>query len=216
MSTRSPNTEARLPGLSWATRISAFFQGSCIRLSRPRGAVDLGSGDAEAEGPESTPKLVSKAIYSTRELADHGLEGITIAAVAYPDDACRIIRSGRYVRRHRHRIPVDCRPDLPDVYRPAEAVALTALCSLAGQVLSIALLRRRIAYEYRLSLILPGLIGVPLGSTVLDVCSPSLIHLSLGALSTVAAIWGLLQPTTRPARSLGGTCEALVPAPSVA
>jgi uncharacterized protein len=95
-------------------------------------------------------------------------------------------------------------------YRPAEAVALTALCSLAGQVLSIALLRRRIAYEYRLSLILPGLIGVPLGSTMLDVCSPSLIHLSLGALIAVAGIWGLLQPTTRPAHSLGGTCEALV------
>jgi hypothetical protein len=45
---------------------------------------------------------------------------------------------------------------------------------------------------------------------VLDVCSPSLIHLSPSALIAVAGIWGLLQPTTRPARSLGGTCEALV------
>jgi hypothetical protein len=32
---------------------------------------------------------------------------------------------------------------------------------LTGQVFSIALLRRAIAYEYRLRLFLPGLLGVP-------------------------------------------------------
>ena len=82
-------------------------------------------------------------------------------------------------------------------YPAPEAIALTALCSVSGQLFSIALLRRSIVYEYRLPLILPGLLGVPLGSALLTRLSPTPIHIALGILIAIAGGWAALQPAGR-------------------
>jgi len=91
-------------------------------------------------------------------------------------------------------------------YSPVEAVALTALCSITGQVSSIALLRRAIAFEFRLPLLAAGLLGAPLGSALLTRLAPSMVHYTLGALIVLGGMWGLFQPaahTPRPA-NIGG------------
>lgn len=91
-------------------------------------------------------------------------------------------------------------------YSPIEAVALTALCSITGQVLSIALLRRAIAFELRAPLLAAGLVGVPLGCALLTRLAPSMVHYSLGALILLGGVWGLFRPTAqnpRPARLIG-------------
>lgn len=89
-------------------------------------------------------------------------------------------------------------------YGLPEAVALTALCSVSGQLFSIAMLRRSIAYEYRLSLIVPGLVGVPIGSALLTSLSPHSIHIALGILIAIAGSYGVLQPTGRQSTLLSG------------
>jgi len=95
-------------------------------------------------------------------------------------------------------------------YSPVEAVALTALCSITGQLFSIALLRRAIAFEFRMPLLAPGLLGAPLGGALLTRLAPSMVHYSLGALIVLGGAWGLFQPTARTPRPAGVASELLV------
>jgi uncharacterized membrane protein YfcA len=95
-------------------------------------------------------------------------------------------------------------------YAPVEAVALTGLCSITGQLFSIALLRRAIVFEFRGLLIVAGLLGVPLGSALLIRLSPSMVHVGLGALIVLGGIWGLFQPTARSQRPARHAHELLV------
>ena len=60
------------------------------------------------------------------------------------------------------------------IYTAPEAVALTAMCSLTGQLFSIALLRRAIAYEFRVLLIAAGLLGARSAAH----CSAASIHIA--------------------------------------
>ncbi|HEV2188521.1 MAG TPA: sulfite exporter TauE/SafE family protein [Stellaceae bacterium] len=95
-------------------------------------------------------------------------------------------------------------------YSPVEAVALTALCSITGQLFSIALLRRAIAFEFRVPLLASGLLGVPLGGALLTRLAPSVVHYGLGALIVLGSAWGLLQPTARHPRPATVAGELLV------
>ena len=95
-------------------------------------------------------------------------------------------------------------------YPAAEAVALTALCSLTGQVFSALLLRRLVAYQFRGFLIAAGVVGVPLGTTLLTDCSPHLVRTTLGTLILASATWALIQPITRNPRRSSCASEALV------
>ena len=104
--------------------------------------------------------------------------------------------------------PLIAGPILLLTYSPTEAVALTAMCSLTGQLFSIGLLRRTIAYELRLPMIVPGLLGVPVGSTLLERCDPALVRVALGTAIVLAGAWGLIQPSLR--RPLAGSGEPLV------
>jgi uncharacterized protein len=81
------------------------------------------------------------------------------------------------------------------IYAPPQAIALTAMCSLTGQCFGIALLRRPIQYEIRLPLITAGLLGVPLGTALLNCCDHHLVRLALGGLIAVSALWALLHRT---------------------
>jgi uncharacterized membrane protein YfcA len=109
---------------------------------------------------------------------------------------------------------------------PLKAVALTAMCSLTGQFFSIALLRRSIDYEIRLPLIVAGLMGVPIGTALLNCCDHHIVRVALGGLIVISALWGLLQkssPTPLPSSHLsqvlvglsGGLTGGLVGASSV-
>ena len=75
------------------------------------------------------------------------------------------------------------------------------MCSLTGQCFSIALLRQSIDYEIRLPLITAGLLGVPLGTVLLNCCDHHLVRITLGGLIATSALWGLLHrpaPTPLP------------------
>ena len=74
------------------------------------------------------------------------------------------------------------------MYPAPEAVALTAMCSLTGQLFSIALLWRVIAYEFRVPLIAAGLLGAPLGSALLCSFNPHCVRVVLGALIVVSGL----------------------------
>jgi uncharacterized protein len=107
-------------------------------------------------------------------------------------------------------LPLIAGPVFLMTFAPVEAVALTALCSITGQLFSMALLRRAIVFEFRARLMLAGLLGVPLGSALLTRLSPSMVHLSLGALIVLGGVWGLFQPTSREPRPAGRADELLV------
>jgi uncharacterized membrane protein YfcA len=96
------------------------------------------------------------------------------------------------------------------IYAPPKAVALTAMCSLTGQVFSIALLRRSIDYELRLPLIAAGLVGVPLGTVLLNCCDHHLVRVTLGGLIVISALWGLLQKSSHTRLSCSRLSQVLV------
>jgi len=95
-------------------------------------------------------------------------------------------------------------------FDPVEAVALTALCSLTGQLFSIALLRRGIAYQFRAMLIMPGLCAVPLGTMLLAHCSHDVVRGTLGSLIVLSGIWGFTQAPSQARARPGWLCEFLV------
>ena len=107
-------------------------------------------------------------------------------------------------------LPLIAGPIFLMTFPPVEAVALTALCSITGQLFSMSLLCRAIAFEFRARLMVAGLLGVPLGSAFLTRLSPSMVHLSLGALIALGGVWGLFQPTSRDPRPVGRADELLV------
>jgi|SRR5665213_539125 len=107
-------------------------------------------------------------------------------------------------------LPLIAGPVFLMTFAPVEAVALTALCSITGQLFSMALLRRAIGFEFRARLMVAGLLGVPLGSALLTRLSPSMVHLSLGALIVLGGVWGLFQPASRESKPTGRADELLV------
>ncbi|MBV8118608.1 MAG: sulfite exporter TauE/SafE family protein, partial [Alphaproteobacteria bacterium] len=96
------------------------------------------------------------------------------------------------------------------MYPAPEAVALTAMCSLTGQLFSIALLWRAIGYEFRLPLIAAGLLGAPLGSALLCGLNPHCVRVLLGALIVVSGLWRSLRAHARPTRAPSLLSEVFV------
>ena len=107
-------------------------------------------------------------------------------------------------------LPLIAGPVFLLAYPPAEAVALTALCSVTGQLFSIALLHRAVRYEFRVLLILPGLCAVPVGTMLLAHCSQGAIRGGLGALIAISGVWGLLQGVPHSPRRVGTLSELAV------
>lgn len=95
-------------------------------------------------------------------------------------------------------------------YNPGEAIALTSLCSVTGQLFSIALLHRAVRYEFRLLLILPGLCAVPIGTMLLAHSSQGAIRGGLGALIVISGVWGLLQGVPHTPRPVGRLSELAI------
>ena len=96
------------------------------------------------------------------------------------------------------------------IYPAPEAVALTAMCSLTGQLFSIAMLWRVIGYEFRIPLIVAGLLGAPLGSALLCGFNPHCVRVVLGALIVVSGLWRSLRAKARAVRTPSLLSELLV------
>jgi len=96
------------------------------------------------------------------------------------------------------------------IYPTPEAVALTAMCSLTGQLFSIALLWRVISYEFRAPLISADVLGVPLGSALLCSFNPHCIRVVLGALIMISGLWLSLRTQRRALRTPSLPSEVLV------
>jgi uncharacterized membrane protein YfcA len=95
-------------------------------------------------------------------------------------------------------------------YPAIEAIALTAICSLTGQLFSSLLLRWTIAYEFRVFLIGAGLLGVPLGTALLTDCNTRLVRLVLGALILASSLWALFRPRVHKPEPQSCTSEAMI------
>jgi uncharacterized membrane protein YfcA len=96
------------------------------------------------------------------------------------------------------------------IYPAPEAVALTAMCSLTGQLFSIALLWQAIGYQFRIPLIAAGLLGVPLGSALLCSGNPHTVRVIFGALILVSGGWRSLRVEAKPVKRSSLLSEALV------
>lgn len=122
--------------------------------------------------------------------------------------------------------PLIAGPILLLQYPPPQAVLLTATCSILGQIFSIALLRRAIKFEIQWQMIIPGLLGVPLGTRLLILANTHVLQLGLGILLAISSLCLLIRrPVTAwciRSRSLdsivgfcGGTCGGLFGASAV-
>ena len=96
------------------------------------------------------------------------------------------------------------------IYPAPEAVALTAMCSLTGQLFSIALLRQVIDYQFRIPLIAAGLSGAPLGSALLLSFNPHWARVVLGALIVACGLWRSVRVQTQNTRTPSLLSEVLV------
>lgn len=106
--------------------------------------------------------------------------------------------------------PLIAGPALVLEFPVTEAVAITALCSLTGQIFSATLLSRHIAYEFRVPMIAAGLLGVLLGSALLCKCDVSLMRTGLGILIVVSTAWALFRPRLTTATAPSHVAETLV------
>jgi uncharacterized membrane protein YfcA len=106
--------------------------------------------------------------------------------------------------------PLIASPIFLTIYPAPEAVALTAMCSLTGQLFSIALLQRTITYEFRVPLITAGFLGAPLGSALLCSFNPQFVRVVLGALIVISGLWRLVRARTRTMRGRSLLSEILV------
>ncbi len=80
------------------------------------------------------------------------------------------------------------------LFSPMETVALTAACSLSGQIVSVLSLRRRIAYTVRWPLVLSALVGVPIGIWLLSIVSVHAFGLIAGGAIAATSLWWLIRP----------------------
>jgi uncharacterized membrane protein YfcA len=104
-------------------------------------------------------------------------------------------------------------------FDPVRTVALTALCSLTGQIISMLSLRREIAYTVRWPLVLGGLAGVPAGLALLSLIDKHMFGAIAGTVIVGASAWWLCKPGLRlanPRRGVevlaglaGGLCGGL-------
>ena len=79
-------------------------------------------------------------------------------------------------------------------FAPTEAVMLTALCSLTGQMVSFLSLRRTVPYVLRLRLIAGCMFGVPIGTTILLATNRHVIGVTIGILLVLTTAWMLVKP----------------------
>src|SRR5215831_10429439 len=85
-------------------------------------------------------------------------------------------------------LPLIAGPIFILLYSPPQAVMLTGLCSLLGQIFSVALLRKEIRYQFRWRMIIPGLLGVPLGTQMLLRADSTFIHFGFGILLIILSL----------------------------
>jgi uncharacterized protein len=79
------------------------------------------------------------------------------------------------------------------VMSPIMASSLAIICAVASQVQTLHLIRRNIRWKREVAFIVPGLIGVPLGTLVLPHVDPTLFRLGLGAFLVVYPAYVLLR-----------------------
>ena len=106
--------------------------------------------------------------------------------------------------------PLIAGPFFLAVNASAQAIALLAICSLTGQFVSIALLRRSVAFRVSLRLIGGGVFGVPLGSTLLITADPHIVRICFGVLIMAAGLWSWRGSAAAAALPFSSLQEAVV------
>jgi uncharacterized protein len=100
-------------------------------------------------------------------------------------------------------------------HAPPQAVLITAVCSLIGQITSLILLRPAVAYEIRCRLIFACLAGIPIGTAMLLRADVSHIRFGFGCLLLVSGGWCLVRgrksvtPALERSETLVGLCGGI-------
>ncbi len=87
--------------------------------------------------------------------------------------------------------PLVATPFFMLIYPPPQAILITALCSLTGQLFSVALLHRSVRFEPRWPLLLAGLAGVPLGTLLLLRADTEWVRIGFGTVLALSCLWSL-------------------------
>jgi uncharacterized membrane protein YfcA len=77
-------------------------------------------------------------------------------------------------------------------YAPPQAIFITSFCSLIGQSFAIVILRQTVCYEVRWRLVVSGIVGVPIGTTLLLLSDTSILRFGLAILLVISSLWLLI------------------------
>lgn len=89
--------------------------------------------------------------------------------------------------------PVVAGPLILLEYPPPQAVMMTSICSLVGQLLSITLLHKAVPFRITWHFILPGLLLIPVGTLMLLTADSTVIRIGFGAMLSVSSLCMLLR-----------------------
>jgi len=76
---------------------------------------------------------------------------------------------------------------------PTVAATLVILCSTMSQLQTLPMIWRTIRWEYVLAFVVPGLLGVPIGTYLLPLIEPRFFRLGIGAFLVVYSSYVLLR-----------------------
>lgn len=93
---------------------------------------------------------------------------------------------------------------------PAEATALVLAASFIAQVLAILRLRYRVLLSDLLPFLLPGLVGVPIGSVLLGLLDPSWVKLGVGLFLVAYSVYAVRLPSSFVVSFAGKKADAAV------
>jgi uncharacterized protein len=88
-------------------------------------------------------------------------------------------------------------------YAPPQAILITSFCSLIGQSFAVVILRQTVCYEIRWRLVVSGIVGVPIGTTLLLLSDTSVLRFGLAILLVISSLWLLIGGAAIVRRAIG-------------
>jgi uncharacterized membrane protein YfcA len=96
------------------------------------------------------------------------------------------------------------------VLHAREAAPLVAACSVVGQLQSLPLVHHAIDWRRALPFVIGGLVGIPIGTALLNLAPTGLIKLGVGLLIVVYCVVLLLSPSRKPLLTGGALADAAI------
>lgn len=95
------------------------------------------------------------------------------------------------------------------VVPPTDASSLAIICSIVSQLQTLPMIWRSIRWDWALPMVLPGLIGVPIGTVLLPHIEPRLFKLGIGVFLVLYSTYVLTRRDTIKSAWGGRTADAM-------